>query len=768
MKWALGCALWVGMSSFSQAALIDSVRVGQEAFLLSDSHFYRYSSVTRQAASTSLAGQPVAMAVADDGIFIAYENGRLEKRDFDGNPVPDPSGGNVERNLQNITDVAFYDEKVYVAFFEGDELHELNAADLSPTGGEGFPSYSLAKPMRKLVPYESAGGDLVFYSPDGVNLNILNWPAELVDDEVPVEQMDIAQGHGSYLDTPNNLFIVDNDDNAFIVMDNGSYWTLEGLYLSWIAGQEFHFLDQAEDGQWSVVRDKVVACESGAELDWTTDLIHYNTGVAFDSRSKVGSQGAVYEVVHLWGADPQAHLFREAGLGNLVVDQVMRSQGLPFDDGKQPFSVAANSPLSEFQLLVGVDDQQIALDDDHEKAYVLHQGNNRCDAMVRVYNLESKAWVSTIPLRWRPKAIAMVGGDNPDSSDDMLAVVYEQSFDTYGRSQMLVGYVDVNAASPVENPSRDFAGYGVFYSDLSTVQASRYAVLFQMERATEGSVITAWGPNGESAFYQDCEQGDSCPAPRDIDFWQSRSAPGEQSVLVLKAGDDVRLLNINEALNSVTFDAPAWTMTLADNFEDVEAPLVFSPQDQEFLAMNLNEGAIGFQRGTPAFSEGKPEDFLPEPLFVSTWSDSLQGEEENYVLYNVSGGSADSDEPARIQRWSMVLGEDGHFEFDNEDQADVAGVPVMVRVTDSEADDLLVATLYQKQIRFTPFDRNLGTDPDDGGGDSGGDGGDEPGDNSGSGNGGGSNSNGFGSSGGGSVFWLFGLMILVGGLRRRG
>lgn len=763
MKWALGCVLGLGICSVAQAALLDSVRVTDEAFLLSESHLYRYHSVSGNVQETSLSsqGSPVAMALDDDAVFIAYGNGRLEKRDLNGALVPDLSGGDVTRNFQEITDIAVHGDKLFVAFAEGNELHVLETSDLSASNA----SYSLSEPMQKLVPYVSASSDLTFYSPAGMDMNLLNWPPALVDDEVQVLQFDIAQGHGSYLKTPEDLFIVDNADAAFVVMDNGSYWSLDGPYLSWIAGQEFHFLDQAEDGKWSVVRDRVAACENGDDLNWTTDLTHYNTGVSFESRSKVGSGGVVYDVVHLWGSDPQAHLFREAGLGNLVVDTVMRSEGLPFDDGKQPYSVAASAPLSVYQQALGVSSQHVALDDESNKAYVLHQGNNSCEAAIRVFDLQSKAWVGTIPLRWRPKAIAMVGGDSPDASDDKLAVVYEQSFNAYGRSQMLVSYIDVNTPNPQENPATDFDDYGVFFSNLSTVQASRHAVLFQMERSNEGSIITAWGPNGELDFYQDCEGSGACSNPRDIEFWQSRAALGEQTVLVLKAGDDVRLLQLDDSAGNVAFSDPGagWTMTLADNFTDVEAPLVFSPGNNEFMALNLNDGAAGFQRGTPNFNQGKPEDFLPVRLQVSTWSESTQGDEDNYVLYNLSGGDPDTDDPALIQRWSMVLGADGHFEFDNEDQVEVAGRPIMVRVVDPQEDDLLVATLHQGQVRFTPFDRTLGVTPGgDGDGDSGGDGdGGTGGDNSGSGNGSGGGSNGFGSSGGGAVAWIFALFGLL-------
>ena len=113
----------------------------------------------------------------------------------------------------------------------------------------------------------------------------------------------------------------------------------------------------------------------------------------------------------------------------------------------------------------------------------------------------------------------------------------------------------------------------------------------------EGSVITAWGPNGELDFYQDCEGSGTCSSARDIEFWQSRAAPGEQTVLVLKAGDDVRLLQLDDFAGNVTFLDPGagWTMTLADNFTDVEAPLVFSPGNNEFVALNLNDGAAGFK-----------------------------------------------------------------------------------------------------------------------------------------------------------------------------
>lgn len=761
IKWALGCALGVVFCSVSQAALIDSVRVGGKAYLLSDTHLYRYSSGSGTVElSTSLEsnGVPIALALASDAVFIAYSNGRLEKRALNGTPVNDPvSGEALTRNFHKITDIAVHGSNVYVSFLEGVALHELRASDLSPTAGVDATYFTLSEPMQKLVPYTESG--LTFYSPGGKDLHSLDWPSSPVDGKLPVLKEELDQEDSSYLDTPEKLFVLEGAATPGIVMDNGSLWYLEGGYAgTWIAGQEFRFLDQAQDGKWSVVRDRVTACEAGEDLNWGTDLIHYRSGAAFDSRAKVGSAGMGYEVVHLWGTNPVAHMFREDGLGELDVSISLRSEGKAFNDGNQPFNVRVSAPVTDFQLGQPDLDQHVALDDDSRKAYVLHQGDERCDAAIRVYDLKNRAWVGTIPLRWRAKAIAMVGGSSPDASDDWLAVLYERSYNRYGRSQMLASYIDVNAAVPKEDPRRDFFAYGVHYSDISIVQGTRHAVLFQMERGN-ASVITAWGPSGSYGFYQDCEEVAGCEEPRQIDFWHSRAVAAEQGKLIFRAGDDIRLLNLTEAETTFSFGTHIWNMTLDDTVSSVEGPLHFS-SDGELLALNLDEGAALFRRGTPAFDEGKAIDFLATSLQLATWSETTQGNDGRFALYNLAGGEASSETPARIQRWLMALGQDGHFEFDNADHADVPGEPVMVEVIDLEEDNLLVASLYEDQFRFTSFDRALNvTSGDDGGGNDNGD--------SGGGSGGGE-SNPYGMSGSsGGATWIFGLLFLLAGRLRR-
>lgn len=765
MKWALGCALWVGVCSVAQAALIDSVRVGEKAYLLSETHLYRYDSESERvelAASLEPSGVPLAFTLASDAVFIAYTNGRLEKRDLDGVPVNDPvSGEALTRNFQKISDVEVHGSNIYVSFLEGEALHELKVSDLSPTAGVDAPYFTLSEPMQKLVSYTGSG--LTFYSPGDKDLHSLQWPALAVDGKLQVLKEELDREDANYLATPEKLFILDGPATPAIVMDNGSLWALNGGYEgTWIAGQEFRFLDQSGNGDWSVVRDRITACEANQDITWATDLIHYNLTAAFESRTKVGTADLIYEVVHLWGSDPVAHLFREDGLGVLSVSLSPRSEGKAFTDGNKPFSVAASAPVSDFQQLRGGDSRHLALDDASGKAYVLHQGNERCDAAIRVYDLQQNSWVSTIPLRWRPAAIAMVGGSNPDASDDWLAVVYENSYNRYGRSQMLVSYIDVNSVSPKEDPSRDFFGYGVHYSELGMVQGTRHAVLFQMER-DNASVITAWGPAGSYSSYQDCEDGIDCDNPRKIDFWSSRAMLAEQARLIFKAEDDIRLLNLTEAEDFFSFGTHIWSMTLDDTVSGVQKPLQFSP-DGELFALNLDEGAVLFRRGTPAFDEGKALDFLAAPMQFATWSETPQGDDGRFALYNLTGGDAGLEVPARIQRWLMALGQDGHFEFDNANRVEVPGEPVMVKVVDPEEDQLLVATLYEDQFRFTPFDRALGVTP--GGGDDGDDG-DDAGGGSGAGNSGGG-SNGFGSSGGGSAALLFGLLVVsAGSLRRR-
>ncbi|MDX1410317.1 MAG: hypothetical protein R3330_19335, partial [Saprospiraceae bacterium] len=348
-------------------------------------------------------------------------------------------------------------------------------------------------------------------------------------------------------------------------------------------------------------------------------LVHYDTYADFDSRSKLGGNGRAFEVVHLWGASPYAHLFREGDPGQLVVEAQARSAALPFDDGKVSMDIAANAPLSEFQLANGLTEQQVAFNDDVTRAYVLHQANARCVAAIRVYDLVNDEWIDSIPLRWRPKAIAMVGGASPSSSDDMLAVVYENSYVVYGSSDVLVSYIDINDPDPEEDPA-SFYGYGVTHSNPSMVQGSRHAVLYQLEVVNEGSLISAWSPQGNMSTYQDCESGEtSCTNPRNIDLWRARAELGEMPAMILKSGDDIRVLQFTEGESSFTFEEPFETYTLDESVINAGGPLYFSP-DKQLFTLGLNENTALFRRSTQAYTEGKASDFLPLTMDVATWS----------------------------------------------------------------------------------------------------------------------------------------------------
>jgi len=770
VKWALGCAVWMILCSGAQAGLIDSVRVGDKAYLLSDSHLYLYDAPGGSVdAAIALPDSPVALAVSDTALFVAYSN-RIEKRDFDGVLVSDPVSGEpvLSRNLTDVQDIAIDGANVYVSFIVGGEpaFHELNAADLSPVAGAGAPYFTLSEPMTRLVPSRASGG-LVFYSPLGKDLGMLAWPSTPdAEGVLPVLESEVSESSGPSLAPAENLFILDNPDPQ-ILMDNGSGWKLDGEQtIGWIAGKDFKFMDQSLDGDWSVVRGKVSACETGDALNWASDLSHYEADALFESRNKVGEPGAPFEVVHLWGTgDPVAHLFRESAPGELFIESMARSEGLPFDDGAQPYPIEADETLSSYQLENGVTHQHVALDDELGTAYVLHQGAGSCQAAIRVYDLENDEWIDTIPLRWRPVAIAMLGGSTMDASDDQLAVVYETAYNYYGRSNILVSFIDVNAAEPAEDPSTDFLEYNITYSGVSTVQASRHSVLFQVENSQRASVITAWNPQRVKATYEDCEATDPCDNPRDIDLWESRATLGGQAGLILKAGDDIRLLQFTEDGLGFAFEDPYQThRVLDDSVVDADGPLQSSP-DLELFTLSLGESTALFHRSSQAFSEGKATDFLPIPMDVATWSETAQGAAGSFALYSLTGGDVEGTTAAQIQRWVMGLGSDGHFEFQSASEADVAGKPVLVRVKDSATDDLLLATVYQDQILFTPVDKTLSNAPDVETG-----GGDEDDDDSGgsTGDGGGSNSSGAGlsRSGGGAASWmLLGVLLLLGRLR---
>ena len=82
-KWASGCALGMALCAGAQAELIDSVRAGDNAYLISETHLYVYDSVSETTDSLALEMAPVAVDAAADGVFVAYPS-KVEKRGFDG------------------------------------------------------------------------------------------------------------------------------------------------------------------------------------------------------------------------------------------------------------------------------------------------------------------------------------------------------------------------------------------------------------------------------------------------------------------------------------------------------------------------------------------------------------------------------------------------------------------------------------------------------------------------------------------------------------
>ena len=762
-KLALGCAMGVALCSVAQAELIDSAKLDTQAFLVSESHLYLYNPGTGSVTSSiALDEEPVAIAASDSAIFIAYPS-KVEKRDLSGAIVPDVSGGDVTRNLPDIKDVEVSGGNVYVLFFGGAHLHELEADDLSPVAGVDAPYYTLSSSMQQLEAY--SGGGTAFYSPLGKGLGKLDWPPTLnVDGKATVEESDPQPESGQYLDAATRLFIMDGPADPQIFMDNGSGWTIDGVHtLGWIDGKEFLFADQANDGEWFVVRNKYAACASGDALNWSTDLVNYDVDAEFVGRTKAGEAGSVFNVVYLWGSgDPVAHLFREAGPGDLDIETYNRSEGMPFDDGKPEFAVAADAKLSNYQMTVGVDAQHIALNDDKTRAYVLHQGNDVCQSAIRVYDLENESWIDSFPLRWKADAIAMVGGTNADSSDDQLAIAYSSGFDSYGYTHIVVSYVDINAADPEEDPAKDFLEFNVLHSNLSQVEATRHAVLFQVSY-DDGSLITAWGPAGTKDSYF---SGD-----RMFVNWATLAVPGEQARLLTRDNDAViELLNLTDTAGSFIFDAPFEDHELDESVKNSTGPFLVSP-NMEWFTQELNGFTALFRRGSQAMTGGMPSDFMPVSSEVATWSDTVQGDAGQFAFYTVSGGDNEGETAAVVKRWVMSLGADDHFEVDATDAANLPGEPVLAKVIDSATDDLLLATVYQNQVRFTPVDKTLSDappfEPSPGGGGS-----SSGGDSGGSGGGGSSvsgsgfSSGGGGSGGGGSIAWLLPVLLMAGRLRR--
>lgn len=754
-KWASGCALGMALCAGAQAELIDSVRAGDNAYLISETHLYVYDSVSETTDSLALEMVPVAVDAAADGVFVAYSS-KVEKRDFDGSLLSDASGL-ISHNLNQATDILVHDTTLYAAILDGKAIWPLSTGNLDAVGGA--PYMVLQEPLKRLVAYpENGTGPLqALYSPAGSDLARLSFPVAFDADDIAQSER-FAIPPGQQLEVPENIFFLEGATGDAILMDNGSLWSLDGTYHGWIAGREFHFLDQAEDDNWSLVRDKVIACEPEELRTWGSDLIHYDHSLRFDSREKAGTPEVLFDVVHVWGAgaNPGSHLFRESAPGTLQVRASARADGQAYDDGKVPFSVSAGAGLSGYQLQQGVKSRHVALNDDHTLAYVLHQGNATCQSMVRVYNLATNTWQSTIPLRWRADALAVVGGANPDTSDDQLAVVYEVAYDKYGRSDPLATFIDLNAGVQEEDASLDFANFGSSHHALSTVEASRHAVLFQLEVASQSdfSVITGYGPGGglDTYIHTDSQSGQWS----EIDGWDSRAVLGEAAGLALKAGDDLSLLNFTEDETSFSFGAVYDNGVLNETVDSVEAPLIAS-KDQTLFALNLpEESAVLFDKNGPAYDEGKPQDFLPALLGAATWSETAQGSAGYYALYNLSGGDNEGTTASVLQRWLLTLGSDGHATFSPAGQGSLAGLPVRSDIVDTANDDLLLTTVYQGQYRFTPVSSDLSdapnfegsSDPSAGGGDSSGDGGtDTP-----------VSGSGFSSGGGGSLGLLSGLL----------
>lgn len=770
IKWASGCVIGLSLSTGVCAELIDSVRSGTSAYLISETHLYVYDSSTGLSSAIELDASPIAVDATTDGIFVAYSN-KIEKRGFDGAILTDGSGSAIERNLHLAEDIIVHETTLYATFNEGDSLFELDVEDLSAINGAYI---NLDNPMKRLVAYPSSGAIEQLYSPDGKDLRFLPFPVTETDGKAVTDVHLLPTGVSGYVDTPEDVFLLEGATGEFVIMDNGVQWivnppAMAESYSGWIAGLSFRFLDQAEDDNWSVVRDKVVACEPTEDLTWASDLIHYDDGLSFDSRYKAGEPEELFEIVHLWGAgaNPQAHLFRESEVGTLQVDATVRDDGEAFDDGHIGFSVTSDQSLSDYQTSQGGLARHVTFSDDGARAYVLHQGDERCQSAVRVYNLGSNTWESSIPLRWRADGIAVIGGSNPDSSDDWLGVVYETAYDVYGSSDVLASFIDLNGVTVEEDPASDFDDYGAFYFNLGLVEGSRHAVIFQVEVASQPdfSVLTGVGPNGGLDSYTHINSVSA--AVEQIESWDARAELGEQATLVLRAEEDLSLLNfVEDAMNFDFDDTPVINAYLDDPSDDsLQAPLVASA-GQEVIAIRLDEtNSALFVPAGQAFSEGKPQDFLPSQLEAAVWSELDQAGSSFPALYNLNGGDMDGDTASSIQRWQLTLGADGHAHFIPAGEGTLAGLPVRADITDPATDDLMLTTIYQGQFSFTPVTSDLSDAPGHDGAGGGSD--DSGGGSSGGGSGGGASSgSGFSrDSGGGSLFGLL-LFIAFAGLRR--
>ncbi|MDX1805151.1 MAG: hypothetical protein R3292_13860 [Alcanivorax sp.] len=759
LRW-LSAALLVLLWGQAWAQLIDSERVGSNAYLLSSNQkLFIYSQTTNSVTSIDLSGSgsaPVALDVEGSNVYIAFQD-HIEKHDLSGALV-----NNGTRNYPDVSDIAALGSKVYVSFNGGDKIAQLNAADLSLTSFGASGVVSLAAPMKRLANNQSTTST-VFYSPDKKDILALAWPPVLtknadgsIDPVSPVTSK-MNKFDTGFLADADNLYVL---NNGYVVLNNGAYWSIDPsdqtvlTYQRWIDGQTVTSLDQTDDGQFSVIRPQAAACESSQDLlAWNTDLVHYQANMGFKSRTKARSpdNGAVnYEIVHLWGDD--AYLFYEFN-GGVAVDIHARSEGKPFNDGNTPLVVAPGAVLQDS----AVDSRLFAVDDDARNAYFLYRGAGRCAAALQVYSLSQQQWTQSIPLRWKPDAIAMVSGDLPDSSDDKLALIYDSVFDGYGGRHPAVTFMDINAATLHEDAAADLP-YDIRFSRIGEVRGLHHAVLFQVEHSGGASVLMAKGPNGESAQYVDTETGSgSLDEGRPIDFWGETD--GANSVIAVMVGNALRLVNFQDSAGAFSIQNAA-SNEVAVNIKPSE-PLFISP-DLEWIISgaesDTNQAAL-FQQSV-SFGNGEPVDYLGTELGVATWSRTLQGSDPHYALYNAIGG-ASSDSQPYIQRWQLKLGSDNHLEFSNAYKAELSGEPVFLKVIDPDSDTLLLATREDNTIHFSAYAKDLNSSVDIGNS-----GGGTAGQSSGGGGSrGGISLQGSSSSGGGSALLVAPFLVLL--MRRR-
>ena len=266
MRVVAGIAACVaGVLSFTplaaQAEIVDSVRLGEKAFLLSDlDRLYIYDSVTGNHTSVIIEETvgnprtPVAIAAdeAGENLYIAYREA-VEKRDINGEIVT-VAGDPVTRNFTNISDVAVFDNKVYVAAFNGIELRELEPLDLSDgtMNGSGLVNFSQSTPFRKLLITDNSG-TAEFYSPGQTSLLKMPFPPVLSsENEVDnVQEIPVSDAYSSYFEDAEGIsFLPSSADRSqdMMLLDNGFYWTSPPgantwSWVGWIPGMEFHSVD---------------------------------------------------------------------------------------------------------------------------------------------------------------------------------------------------------------------------------------------------------------------------------------------------------------------------------------------------------------------------------------------------------------------------------------------------------------------------------------------------------------------------------------------